>query len=347
MNRQTVTVPRPLLPMDPVLNQHRPWVSVICTCYNQADYVVASLRSVINQHYANVELVVIDNASTDDSVAQIQSFCQQHPAVRFVQNTVNIGLCRAFNQGLALTTGDFVIDLAADDVLMPNRVARQVARFLSLPYFYGVVFSNAALINADGQVLGHHFPLNAAGYSNVTVPSGDVFSAVLAHYFICTPTMMMRRSMLDELGGYDEDLAFEDFDLWVRSSRQYRYAYIDEVLTQKRRLPYSLGQQISLPENTLLESTLRVCYKAKSLCQTPDERHILANRVRQFIRKCFYAEQQELANKFGRLLREIETPDLVTRLILRLGYLNLPINGIYRYYLTRRAFKAGLRLEMK
>ena len=63
MNRQTVTVPRPLLPMDPFLNQHRPWVSVICTCYNQADYVVASLQSVVGQRYANVELVVIDNAS--------------------------------------------------------------------------------------------------------------------------------------------------------------------------------------------------------------------------------------------------------------------------------------------
>ncbi|MBO0937031.1 glycosyltransferase [Fibrella sp. HMF5335] len=333
--------------MDPFLNQHRPWVSVICTCYNQADYVVDSLQSVISQHYANIELVVIDNASTDDSAARIGDFCQQHPAIRFVQNTTNLGLCRAFNQGLALTTGDFVIDLAADDVLMPNRIARQVERFLSLPHFYGVVFSNAALINAGGQVLGHHFPLNAAGHSSVPVPSGDVFKAVLDRYFICTPTMMMRRSMLDELGGYDEDLAFEDFDLWVRSSREYRYAYIDEVLTQKRRLPHSLGQQISLPGNALLESTLRVCYKAKSLCQTPDERHILANRVRQFIRKCFYAEQRELADKFGRLLREIETPDFATRLILRLGHLKLPINGVYRYYLTRRAFKAGAGSEFK
>ncbi|MBO0933216.1 glycosyltransferase [Fibrella sp. HMF5036] len=333
--------------MDPFLNQHRPWVSVICTCYNQADYVIDSLQSVVDQRYANIELVVIDNASTDDSAGQIRQFCQQHPAVQFVQNTTNVGLCRAFNQGLALTTGDFVIDLAADDLLMPNRVARQVARFLSLPPFYGVVFTNAALISSQGNVMGHHFPLNAAGHASVPVPSGDVFKAVLERYFICTPTMMMRRSMLDELGGYDEDLAFEDFDFWVRSSREYRYAYIDEVLTQKRRLPHSLGQQITLPENALLESTLRVCFKANTLCQTPDERHALAMRVRQFIRKCFYAEQHELADKFGRLLREIETPDLLTRLILRLGHLKLPINGMYRYYLTRRAFKGGMRLEMK
>lgn len=347
MNRQSVTAPGPLMPMDPFLNQHRPWVSVICICYNQGDYIVDSLQSVVNQRYANIELVVIDNASTDQSVANIQAFCAQHTNVRFVQNTDNLGLCKAFNQGLALTSGDFVIDLAADDMLMANRVTRQVERFLSLPVFYGVVFSNAALINAQGQVLGHHFPLNAAGHASVPVPSGDVFSAVLDRYFICTPTMMMRRSMLDELGGYDEDLAFEDFDLWVRSSRAYRYAYIDEVLTQKRRLPHSLGQQITRPENALLESTLRVCYKANKLCQTPDERHLLANRVRQFIRKCFYAEQHILADKFGRLLREIETLDLATRLILRLGHLHLPINGIYRYYLTRRAFKAGIRLEIQ
>ena len=156
--------------------------------------------------------------STDDSAARIQAFCQQHPAVRYRQNTVNTGLCSAFNQGLALTTGDFVIDLAADDILLPTRVARQVDRFLSLPLFYGVVFSNAALIDAAGQVTGYHFPLDAAGHAIVPVPSGDVFQAVLDRYFICTPTMMMRRSMLDALGGYDERLSFEDFDLWVRSS---------------------------------------------------------------------------------------------------------------------------------
>ena len=256
--------------MDPFLNQHRPWVSVICTCYNQAAYVTASLQSVVDQRYANVELVVIDNASTDDSAIRIDAFCQQHPAIRFIRNPTNRGLCRAFNQGLALTTGDFVIDLAADDLLMPNRVARQVERFLSLPGFYGVVFSNAAIINAQGQVTGHHFPLDAAGHTTQEVPSGDVFRPVLEHYFICTPTMMMRRSMLDELGGYDEDLAFEDLDLWVRSSRHHRYAYMDEVLTKKRRLPHSLGQQISLPGNALLESTLRVCYKSQK--PLPDRR---------------------------------------------------------------------------
>ena len=67
--------------------------------------------------------------------------------------------------------------------------------------------------------------------------------------------------------------------------------------------------------------------------------------MRQFIRKCFYAEQHELADKFGRLLREIETPDLLTRLILRLAHLHLPVNGMYRYYLAHRTFKAGVRLE--
>lgn len=321
------------LPMSPYLNRIKPWVSVICTSYNHEAFVEQALQSVVDQDYPNVELIVIDNGSTDGSAERIDRFVQQHPAIRFIKNPTNVGLNRAFNKGLALARGRYVIDLAADDVLLPNRITRQADFFERLAGPYAVVFSNAVYIDEHGRQTALHYAVDASGRTHHKVPSGDVFRHVLHSYFICTPTMMMRRDVLNELGGYDETLAYEDFDFWVRSSRLYHYAYLDEVLTYKRRLPNSLSAQVVLPNNQLLASSLTVCYKAFDRCQTPDEYRALAGRIRSFIRKAFYAEQFDLALQFGKLLHHIERPDLLTSLILGLSRFHLPVNSLYRHYL--------------
>lgn len=319
--------------MSPYLNRIKPWVTVICTSYNHEDYVEQALQSVIDQDYPNVELIVIDNGSTDRSTERITAFMQGHPAIRFIYNSVNLGLNRAFNQGLALAGGRYVIDLSADDVLLPDRITKQTNLFEQLSGPYAVVFSNAAYINAQGEQTGLHYAVDSSGHACSPVPTGDVFRTILESYFICTPTMMMRRDVLNELGGYDETLAFEDFDFWVRSSRLYYYAYVDEVLMQKRQLANSLSTQVVLPDNKLLQSTLVVCHKAFERCATPEEYRTLASRVQTFIRKAFYTEQFDLALQFGKLLQKIEQPDWLSRLILGLSHLHLPVNGLYRYYL--------------
>ncbi|UFH52851.1 glycosyltransferase family 2 protein [Spirosoma sp. KNUC1025] len=321
------------LPMSPYLNRIKPWVSVICTSYNHEDYVIQALQSVVDQSYPNVELIVIDNGSTDRSVERITAFIQSYPTIQFIRNSVNLGLNRAFNQGLALAKGRYVIDLAADDILLPERIAKQTELFEQLSGPYAVVFSNAAYINAKGEEMGLHYPIDEKGRACLHVPTGNIFQPILESYFICTPTMMIRRDVLNELGGYDETLAYEDFDFWVRSSRLYQYAYVDEVLMQKRQLPNSLSAQVILPDNNLLRSTLVVCQKAYDRCTTPDEYRTLGDRIQTFIRKAFYAEQFDLALQFGKLLQQIKQPDWVTSLILGLSRMHLPVNGLYRHYL--------------
>ncbi|GAB3699956.1 hypothetical protein GCM10027592_26530 [Spirosoma flavus] len=312
------------------------WVTVICTCYNHESYIVQALQSVIDQTYPYVELIVIDNGSYDSSVERINSFLVQHPAVRFIQNPQNLGLNRAFNQGLLWAKGHYVVDLSADDVLLPTRLEKQVAQFEKLPGTYAVVFSNATYIDTLGRSIGTHFPVDATGHTQAKVPSGFIFRDILEKYFICTPTMLMRRDVLNQLGGYDESLAYEDFDFWVRSARTYQYAYLDEVLTLKRRLPTSLSAQVSYTDNKLLESTLVVCQKAFKLCQTPDELAALASRLRKFIRKAFYAEQFDLAERFSELLQRIERPNLATYFVLSLNRLRIPVNSLYRFFLKQR-----------
>ena len=100
-----------------------PLVSVICLCHNHALFVVEAIESVLEQSYPAVELIIVDDHSVDGSSAVIRNFIKiRNLDVPFVQNSSKLGNCRAFNMGWKMAKGDFVIDLAADDILMPNRI---------------------------------------------------------------------------------------------------------------------------------------------------------------------------------------------------------------------------------
>lgn len=286
----------------------------------------------MQQTYSPIQLIIIDNASTDESRRVIQRFTEEYPEVVFLRNTHNIGLCKAFNQGLGEAAGKYVIDLAADDIMPPDRIEKQVHAFESLPKDYAVVFSNAAYIDPLGVKLGYHYALGPSGHAHGKVPTGDVYKEILRRYFICTPTIMMRKSALMKLGGYDENLSYEDFDFFIRSAHDYKYHYIDEVLMYKRVLNDSLATQFYQVGNSMLRSSWEVCNKAYDLSRSQEEYDILASRIREFIKKCFVAEDPEQALAFRKLLNYIEDPGWKTDLLVLLCRLHLPVNWLYRYY---------------
>ena len=318
-----------------------PLVTVVLTAYNHQQYVEETLKSVFAQTYANIQVIAIDNASSDDTLTVFENYLVAYPKLTIIRNLTNLGLCRAFNQGLREASGKYIIDLAADDIMLPDRVRLQVEAFEKLEEDYGVVFTNARYMKENGGLLNFHYPVNQFEKAEKSIPSGDVYKSVLENYFICTPTMMMRTKMLTDMGGYDESLFFEDFDFWVRSSVHYKYFYLDEVLTLKRNVPDSLSKQIYKKGNRLLETCYIVCNKAYDLNRDQEEFDLLAARIRTFIRKCFYAEEFELAVRFRRLLNYIENPDFLTEMIVAMCRIHLPVNGLYRFYLNNLQKKSS------
>ena len=97
--------------------ESNPLVTIICLCYNHSDFVVESLNSVINQDYKNIELIIIDDCSSDNSALVIKQWLKNYPEILFIKNEVNLGNTKSFNKGLQLAKGDYIIDLASDDVL--------------------------------------------------------------------------------------------------------------------------------------------------------------------------------------------------------------------------------------
>ncbi len=310
------------------MNPSFPLVSIVCTCYNQRDFVTEALRSVLDQTYPTIELIVINDCSSDESATTISDFLKPYPEVLFINNKTRLGLCKNFNQGFHISKGDYLVDLSGDDILSSTKIERQVNYFENLPKEYGVIYSNAELIDMSGKVLGLAYPVDSSNRANIHPPEGDVYLDLIKQHAIATQTMLMRRATLEELGGYDERLAYEDFDFWIRSSRNWKYAYQNEILMKIRKLPGSLSTKQYNRNDEQLRSTYEVCRKIKSLNKTSQENRALIERLKYEIKHAVLAEKRDEAKLFIELLNELQPLSMKDRLFEELNRSGIKTNWL-------------------
>ena len=277
-------------------------VTVIAISFNHEAYIKEALQSVFAQSHSDIELIVLDDGSTDKSQEVLKQFLEGKDC-ELILHESNQGYTNTFNEGLSKATGDFIVDFALDDVMKPDFLSKSVAALNSAGEEYGISFSNAEYIDRNSKVTDVHTQwLTEHGIID-WVPQGDVFQMVLKRYFICTPSMVIRKSVFDRLGGYDSDLSYEDFDFWVRSSRYWKYAYVDQALIQKRKLDNSMSaQRYRHHMNGQMNSVFHVCEKAASLCQSRTDYKALAERLNYEFRQCLRFRNWDLAADYIKLL---------------------------------------------
>ncbi len=198
-------------------------VSVLIPCYNHQDFVSQTINSVMNQTFSDFELIVIDDGSTDNSVAVIKEL-QNKYKFRFISRS-NKGLVPTVNELLSYSRGEYYVLFASDDVMLPNRLERQVA-FLDSNPEYAVCHSCTEWIDTQGRFMKTDCICN---------PSGYIFPELLKGNFIIAPSAMVRKSVLDDVGIYDESLQIEDYDMFLRIAHKYPIGYLQEVLVQYRQ----------------------------------------------------------------------------------------------------------------
>jgi glycosyltransferase involved in cell wall biosynthesis len=309
-----------------------PLVTVICLSYNHEQFLVEAINSVLNQTYANLQIILIDDASSDQSPELIKGLAECSEKIEVILLKKNMGNCAAFNVALAKARGKFVIDFATDDVMLENRIAKQVEQFSKLDDSFGVVFSDAIYIDENGNEKYHHFEnLKKKGLLKV-VPQGNVYQTLLSTYVIPSATMMVRQKVFDELRGYDETLSYEDFDFWVRSARNYRYGYLNEVTTKIRISRRSMSQGWYKQGDKQLRSTYEVCKKAMALNRSEEDRHALAKRLKYEIRQSVFSENRNEAKKFFDLLKTLKADSAVYHFLMFLNTLRLPLAPVRSFY---------------
>jgi hypothetical protein len=215
---------------------------------------------------------------------------------------------------------------------MPDKIEHQINFFNTLDSSYGVVFTDALYINEHNEPVRMHYESLFRKGLLKRIPQGDVYADILSTYFIASPTMMSRKAVFDSLGGYDENLAYEDFDFWVRSARNFKYAFLDEVTTKIRISQRSLSTGWYKAGDAQLHSTWLVCKKALHLNRTPEEHRALVKRLKFEIRQSVFSENHREAELFCELLRETGSNAFGYKILTGLNKLKLPLRALRLAY---------------
>lgn len=270
--------------------ENLPLVTVICNCYNHELYVWEALESVVKQSYTNIELIVINNGSTDESCDVIQNFVLQYPETKFINLSKPISHNKAFNLAFKKSNGYFLIDLSADDKLLPDCIEKQVNFFVNQDENVGLIFGNAKNIDHSGNFINHYFAVNEMGKvldQNLFTTSYE--SLLRGGLCMCSVSAMMRRKHFELLNGYNENLVFEDLDYWLRLSFDYEIAFLDHFLVEKRNLDSSFGNQFHQKNNFArpINHSLMVIYKEALKRNNSKENKALLKRIHYSIEQCY------------------------------------------------------------
>jgi len=206
-----------------------PLVSVVMSAWNEADCIGAAIRSVLDQSFRDFEFIILDDASTDDTVARIQAF--DDPRIRLLRNESNLKLAASLNRGLREARGIYIARMDADDVALPGRLAKQVEFMEANPAIgvLGGAYHRILRGRMDGKI--RPSPL-MHGLEHERI-AADVF---FLHGGVLHPTILFRRSSLPKSGNlYDESFPTgEDDELWPRLARVARFANLAEPLIRYR-----------------------------------------------------------------------------------------------------------------
>ena len=224
-----------------------PAVSVLMGVWNGAPRVREAVVSVLGQTMGDLELIVVDDGSFDGTAAILESFGD--PRLR-IERRERAGLTSALNRGLALARAPLVARLDADDVALPERVARQVA-YLDAHPDVGLLGTAAREVDPSGREL-----------RTVSPPTDDTAlrRALIRENPFVHSSMVMRRAAVDLVKGYDPGFPVaQDYDLWMRMSRVTRMANLAEPLVIRRILP---GRVTAMRDTERLHAEARVRWRA-------------------------------------------------------------------------------------
>jgi glycosyltransferase involved in cell wall biosynthesis len=200
-----------------------PLVSVIIPTWNRAALVVEAAASVLAQDYPRLELLVVDDGSTDDTRERLAAIGDDR--LRLLVNEENLGVSAARNRGIRAAAGEFIALLDSDDLWRPAKLSRQLEFFRHRP---------AAQICQTGEVwIRNGVRVNPRRRHRKY--SGDIFRHCLPLCIVSPSAVMLRRSLLTAVGLFDESLpACEDYDLWLRIAARHPIYLLDEPLVVKR-----------------------------------------------------------------------------------------------------------------
>jgi len=200
-----------------------PTVSVIIPTYNRAHLVGRAIQSVLNQTYKDFELIIIDDGSTDNTENIIKEFQKKDKRTKYIKHNKNKGGSAARNTGIKAAKGEYIAFQDSDCEWLPEKLGKQIKIFKRASPEIGVVYTGSKVIKNNKKFY--------APSSKIKKKEGNIYKALLEGNFISTGTAVVVTEYLKKVGMFDERLPrFQDWELWIRLSKYYRFKFINEPL---------------------------------------------------------------------------------------------------------------------
>jgi glycosyltransferase involved in cell wall biosynthesis len=214
----------------------QPLVSAFIPSYNHAAYVGEAIDSLLNQSYSNMEIIVVDDGSTDGSHEILKRYAK-NSQVTVILNKDNRGQSAVFNQALAIAKGEFISYLPSDDWHLKDKTRLQIDKFLAAPPSVGVVYGKGARYFED---------TGETREMNYTLRRGRVIENLLSEgNFVYPATPMFRRSLFDVVK-LDESYKAEGEAIYLKMALQCDFDYVDEVVAVMRDHSYNTGKHVRM-----------------------------------------------------------------------------------------------------
>ena len=225
-----------------------PTVSVIIPTYNRARMVGRAIQSVLNQIYQDFELIVADDASTDNTEEVVKSFKDER--LRYIRHEKNSGTSVApRNTGIKAARGEYIALLDSDDEWLPEKLEKQIDKFNSVSPDIGLIYTGyIGVTEQTGKTFVEIMPCER----------GDVFSLMVERNLLGSLTVLIRKECFQKAGVFDRELlALQDWDMWIRIAKYYKFDFVPEVLAKY----YIHGQQNQASLERVIQGTDRITRK--------------------------------------------------------------------------------------
>jgi len=282
---------------------NHPLVTVIIPAYNHEAYISECIESVFNQTYKNIQLIVINDGSTDNTKQLIQKILdQKNDAFSFISKK-NEGLIKTLNLGISLAQGTYFCILASDDFWMPNKIEKQVAVMEKNPDA-GVVFSDTYFCYGMKKTevkYSKYKPRLLKIKQGVPV---NLYNRLIVENLVISTTVLIRLDVLKSVGNFDDTLTYEDYDMWLRISKKYNIIYLNEPMAYYRIHAANFSKQ----NLKMLKGATRTLEKQYSLLKSDHNLfYIFSKRITFYL---ILAATKIKKRKIIRLIKKITKPQI-------------------------------------
>jgi len=311
------------------MDDEKPLVSVVIPTYNRADKIKDSIDSVLNQTYENLEVIVVDDGSTDNTEEVINSY--DDTRLRYIRFDENKGANVARNTGIKKAKGEFIALQDSDDIWDPEKIEKQFEAYQNTPDDYKVIYSVVCGHLTNGGKI--HVPEKWA-----RPREGNIHHTLRKGSFVPMVSIFTKKSCIENVGYFDEDLPrSQDYELTFRLSKHYKFKLVDEVLVN------AYHDESSKTENIEALSEAIEMFLEKHREDFEGHEQILSEHYFRLASVLFSINEDDKAKKYIRKAWLLRPFRLLTFIRLFASILGIKFFDNFRGFYRRIAYAPPLR----